>query len=377
MDEVEKLIRELAPARADGVAVPWRAPDGYVHLSVAMAKMWNALYRDAFDDWQDCYLPIAEGCTAAAKGEALAGPTDNGEGDHLVRFLTDIFKSEVVLTGHRQIGGGGGVEKMPGDWWDVEDLDLRFKSWSIDPADRVSQRVDLPHWIWVDTESFRAALAKVARARSAEPPTKLYFEDHWPAFTDAVATLSLAQPTISLPDKLLLMLCQSGAVQSQAGIMERVFRGKTVLRESLWSIPDTVWQRVGADPKNSPLTGKFYSCDGDTTLVLHDVMIEAASLADYLVRNGYSFPPQQEDAPEAGAPPIVQSAVNRGPDPYKEYPMLKGLFQAYDDKLSNMRSDRARHNYLKSIWLKVAGKMGRDTCPGYDVVRRCWTKFKA
>jgi hypothetical protein len=235
----------------------------------------------------------------------------------------------------------------------------------------------LPHWIWVDTESFKAALVKVARARSAEPPTKLYFEDHWPAFTDAVATLSLAQPTISLPDKLLLMLCQSGAVQSQAGIMERVFRGKTVLRESLWSIPDTVWQRVGADPKNSPLTGKFYSCDGDTTLVLHDVMIEAASLADYLVRNGYSFPPQQEDAPEAGAPPIVQSAVNRGPDPYKEYPMLKGLFQAYDDKLSNMRSDRARHNYLKSIWLKVAGKMGRDTCPGYDVVRRCWTKFKA
>lgn len=74
---------------------------------------------------------------------------------------------------------------------------------------------------------------------------------------------------------------------------------------------------------------------------------------------------------------IRPSASKFGPDPFKEYSMLERVFQAHDERLANFQSDRARHDYLKSIWLTIANKVGRETCPSYEVVRRCWSKFKA
>lgn len=67
---------------------------------------------------------------------------------------------------------------------------------------------------------------------------------------------------------------------------------------------------------------------------------------------------------------------NRGPDPWKEYPKLKMAFAMHDEKMSNMRSARARHKYLKKIWLSIEAKMGRPTCPDYKVVERCWGRYK-
>lgn len=75
---------------------------------------------------------------------------------------------------------------------------------------------------------------------------------------------------------------------------------------------------------------------------------------------------------------VVQSHPkmrNSGPDPYREYPMLSAVFKAHHDKLSNCRSDRARHQYLTAIWATIAPRAGRDTCPAKAVVQRCWERY--
>lgn len=371
MDDVEKLIRETAPARADGVAVPARAPDGYVHLSIAMAKVADALFQNAWQPWQDTYPHILRSCAAATSAAAPGKPTDSGVGEQLIRFMTDSFRWEVVGTGHRQIGGGGPVEKMPGDWWDVEDMNLRFRTWGLDPTNLVSQRIDLPHWIWVDVESLDRAILKIASARSGGKVTKLYDPTVWASFWEAVGLLADVQPEISLPAEFLVMLCQSKAINAVAGGMDQMFRGNVVLRETLWPIPQAVWQRVEADPKNELMQGKFHSSNGETEFVLHDVLIETPALYDYLWRNGYSLPTIED------SPPLDTKRTPPGPDPYKAYSMLEKVFRKYDDKLSNLTSDRARHNYLKAIWGAIADRAGQPNCPAYAVVARCWKRFKA
>lgn len=74
--------------------------------------------------------------------------------------------------------------------------------------------------------------------------------------------------------------------------------------------------------------------------------------------------------------PLPRKKGTTGPDPYKEYPTLERVFKAHNAALSNLNSDRARHNYLIAIWALVANKVGRDKCPSYEVVKRCWGKFK-
>lgn len=377
MNEIEELIKQHSPTRADGVPVPSRAPDGWTHLSVAMAKLAAELLDGPSRDWRDAYPHIVTACTRAANGDS--GEPDSGGGDQLTTFLTDIFSREAVLTGYRPVGGGSPVVTMPGDWWDVDDPSLRFRTWSIDPNDILSADTKLPCWLWVDSIGLEIVLEKVSAAKAGVSRFHVYSEEEWMPFGDAIGLLREATPPIANPLVHLVGLLAACAVEARAADAQKWFRGVMVLRQNWHATPAELWENAAPDPRNDPSEGLFLISDGEAVHVLSGVMVRRESLITCLRRNGFQLPEQssgekQEDRPAPATP--QRATTPPGPDPYKEYPMLEAVFKANHDKLSDCTSDRARMRTLESIWTGLdKRKTRRDTCPSKDVVKRCWERY--
>lgn len=382
MKEIEELIKQQAPARADGVPVPSRAPDGWTHLSVAMAKLAAALLDGPSRDWRDAYPHIVSACALSANGDN--GEPDSGGGDQLTTFLTDIFSREAVLTGYRPVGGGSPVVTMPGDWWDVDDLSLRFRTWSIDPNDILSAEAKLPCWIWVDSVGLETVLQKVGAAKSGVSRTHVYSETEWMPFGDAIQLLRDVTPPIANPLAYLVASLAPCAVEATATDAQKWFRGVMVLRQNWHPVPAVLWENAGPDPRNDPSEGLFFISDGEAVHVLFGVMVGRESLDAYLRRNGFQLPEAptgEEQEAETVLPGTTAGAIweddpsKPGPKKWKEYPMLAAVFKAHHEKLSNCTSERARHLYLTGIWATIAPKVGRDKCPAKGVVQRCWERY--
>lgn len=303
MNEVEETIRELAPSRADGVAVPSRAPDGWTHLSVAMAKLAAALLNGPSRDWREAYPLIVEACRLATLDSD--GERENGGGEQLVTFFTDIFSREAVLTGYRPVGGGSPVRKIPGDWWDVDDIYLRFRTWSIDPNDVLNSDISLPCWIWVDSAGLEIALRKVAAAKLGLVATHAYDPHEWLPLGEALRLLSEAIPRIEDPMTYLVQLLAPSAVEARATDAQKWFRGVMVLRENWCAVPSELWEESAPDPRDDLANGLVHISVGDAVHVLSGVFVGRSALLAYLKRSGFTVLPQEANVSRVDAAPTT------------------------------------------------------------------------
>lgn len=298
MTDIEDTIKALAPTRADGVPVPWRAPDGWMHLSVAMAKMASKLLDGPTRDWREAYPHIVAACNA---------PTSNGNGEgreageQLVEFLTDLFRREVVKTGYRPVGGGSPVAKMPCDWWDVDDPYLRFRTWSIDPLDVLRQDNALPCWIWVAADDFEKIIGRITIAKSGVGRSHVFSELEWAEFSEALALLARAVPEND-PMAFLVQLLALSVIDARAVDAQKWFRGALVLREGWRPVPTELWEQASPDPRNDLRTGLIHISDSDAVHVLSGVMVNRRQLNSYLERNGFVVAESKASSPvgEAG-----------------------------------------------------------------------------
>lgn len=383
MNEIEEVIKQQAPTRADGVPVPSRAPDGWTHLSVAMAKLAAELLDGPSRDWRDAYPHIVTACNRAANGDG--GEPDSGGGDQLTTFLTDIFSREAVLTGYRPVGGGSPVVTMPGDWWDVDDPSLRFRTWSIDPNDILSADTKLPCWLWVDSIGLETVLEKVSAAKAGVSRFHVYSEREWMPFGEAIQLLREATPPIGDPLVHLISLLAPCAVEARATDAQKWFRGVMVMRQNWHAVTPKLWENAGPDPRNDPAEGLFFISDGDAVHVLSGVMVGRESLVACLRRNGFQLPEAPTGAAQEAKPVPPESTDGAiweddpsrpGPKKWKEYPMLEAVFKANHARLADCDSDRARMQELTRIWRGLdKRKTGRDTCPSKAVVKRCWERY--
>jgi hypothetical protein len=301
-DEFAQLVKATGAERADGTPFPIRAPEGWVHLSVAAAKLLAA-WMPKEGTWRDAFPPVL--------GLASTAPTDSEDdwGQHIARSLAQAVASAAyeghLLTGYRPIQGGS-VTPMPAEWWDTEDIFLRFRTWSVDPTpgNEFSDRLDLPCWIWVEATSLDEQCRRVVTADGREPlPRVTLMENFHPiSLVEALAILGplrhddAAIPTLGAPAGAAYLkdLCASSVVRSVAGQMFRSINadrrgvgGKTVESVANWAIPPRVWEALVLSPVQNWLAGEIVSCpDERISYRLHGVVVDKAGLMKSLEAQG-------------------------------------------------------------------------------------------
>lgn len=336
MADFEEAIREAAAKRADGVAIPdpSRWPDGWIHLSAALAKFTEAIVEDGGG-----FGP------AYAFGLALESPelTDDPDFDDWRRKLAarvaaefvDACRFEFVETGYRRVGGGGSIESMPSEWWDTEDIFLRFRTWSIDPAEPLSDRLDLPYWIWVDGKGLTRLCDKIWRHKHNIGRTLFVERGQLIGVRDALDVLMPFLPYLTGelrapggPDGAweLLHACSAGAVKAIASRMERRFDvtgrgldGKLIEGENNWMVPADLWKSVDMSPVQNWAGGNFIARPNARNAIrLNRVLIDRADLLHYLegmgllLRVQYRHKGEEKPFAEGFAPAVPIAGVGAG-----------------------------------------------------------------
>ena len=195
--------------RIDGVKYPINPPDGWVFMAFALdlfgpsALELGGSYRDF-----------------AWASEPDFDPSDRmGQWNHdhqklarrrlpkLVRAFNSVMTSGEVKSGYSTIGGGA-ITLMPPEWWRTDDPMLRYRTFSIDPADPFSDRLSLPCWIWIEDNGLRRAGDRLYRERKGwgpmpEPPplprTEQYLRDDgqvetWSFDHNGAASIAVSSP---------------------------------------------------------------------------------------------------------------------------------------------------------------------------------------
>jgi len=180
--------------------------------------------------------------------------------------------------------------------------------------------------------------------------------------------------------EFVIMLVHGRAVVGEAmrnGDLEAFVIGKD---GQYLRVPRFYW--IKADPSTTTTLEQIETGHVPSELVNLPLLVDPAEIPNWTAIVRPAVEAMVSKTRAARGEEIVQlrpAKGPRGPDPYKEYPMLEAIFKAHDAKLSDMRSARARHDYLKKIWLGIytTGKVQRESCPAYAVVTRCWDRFKA
>ncbi|WP_147391837.1 hypothetical protein [Pelagerythrobacter aerophilus] len=328
MNDMESVVRAAAASRMDGTPIPdpARWPEGWVHLSAAVAAVAEALLNEGSG------LEAAYSFVHALESP---GPTENPGfakyrsklATQIAEQFTELCRCEFLVTGHRRIGGAGPVEPIPSEWWDTEDIFLRFRTWSIDPDDELSSRPDLPHWIWVEEIGLKRMCDKIWRYNNNVNKVTFVDEETLLSVSDALEVLAPFVPHISGPPmrlgapdgaKELRDACASGAVRAIATRMERSFdaaglggNGKLVEAENDWPIPAELWTSIELSPAQNWAAGTFVAIPNERNRVkLSGVMIDWRDLTSYLegqkllLRIQLREPDEEEPFAEAFMPAV-------------------------------------------------------------------------
>jgi hypothetical protein len=378
MDDVETVIREAGGKRADGIPFPLRSPEGWVHLSVAVAKITAKLLTDR--SWTDVYA----GCLGLASTEPTPNTEDGRASEEAANYVADEFvtacRLEVLKSGYRRVGGGGPVVPMPSEWWDTEDLFLRFRTWSIDPDDILSDRLDLPCWIWIEDESLTRLCDKIWRHLSGVRKDVIK-DDQLITVRQALDLLEPFVPQLGgdvrsdrAPDgaRELIAACADGAVRTLAERMERSFDangggiGKLIEAENDCDIPADLWNAVALTPIQNWAAGTLVAKpDARNTYRLKRVLIDRLDLMHYLegmgllVRVQYRRKGEEEHFLEGFAPAVpvdlndgeeVVETAEKSPD--------HNVIELFDDTPDNSRPAHARKRGRKTnaVWAKCYAK---------------------
>lgn len=292
MGEVQ-VIAELKPCRVDGLPLPIRAPDGWVHLSIATAKLCHALLGEDGERWEDGYAATV----LLAMGLPNAEPPLSENWEWIAAQAVSVFANETVATGYRQTGGGGPVTPMPGSWWDLEDLYLRFRSWSIDPDNLASPVATLPCWIWVEAASLDRQLTRIAEWRGTVAVAVGLPAPFWLSLPEAIALVGRLDPPVANPTAFLAALCGANMIDARAKVMTRCYAGKPVERQGIWRVPQFAWQRLGLDPRSTPSAGLMYARVGQSEYMMEGVHVRRDELLAAIALKGLA-PSHRLDLPD-------------------------------------------------------------------------------
>lgn len=279
MDEIAKAIRDISAKRADGVPIPARAPSGWVHLSVAMAKIAHAMLGEANDTWQDAFRAVIEGALKDAT-DAPSDPLAAEVGAYVCEQIAEICRTETLITGFRRVGGACDVAVMPGAWWDTEDPELRFSTFSIDPDDLTSSRLDLPCWIWVDASSLANQIERIERWKGRTLIFGVYGGEAC-SLAEAVALVSEAVDGDAY--RAFLWLAANQGTRVVAGEMVRSFQGVPVERDIEWPVPPSLWLCVNPDdPARRLAAGYIRAINGPSEWTLSSLRVDLDLLRETL-----------------------------------------------------------------------------------------------
>jgi len=169
---------------------------------------------------------------------------------------------------------------MPADWWDIEQPELRFWTWSIDPDDILSRRLDLPCWILVTEQSLSLQIEKLWRHRWKTPKIRIDVLGDFAPATKALEWIARITAETGAPAiARLAWLGNLGAVPAVAGIVTRAYDGRPVFKERDWPVPAALWAGVEpTDPRNTINSGSFYAISGRSEYLLEGVMWETDPL---------------------------------------------------------------------------------------------------
>lgn len=207
----------------------------------------------------------------------------------------ELARDGNLITGLRRVGGADEVARMPREWWDVEDPLLRFRSFSVDPADRLATGPALPFWIWIDTDSLETILARIPNVhRSAYPapgmPDAEFLKLDAIPLRDAAGVIADAAPAgqVVAAAAILADLCATGAVRAYAGHMYRaVGDGRDVEAVPNWPIPPALWHGLIDDARSDWTGGHLQAVVPPDGYRLRRVQIDRRSLFEALRNLGW------------------------------------------------------------------------------------------
>jgi hypothetical protein len=173
---VDKELIDALNSRGDGKPYPINFPDGWLPMNLAVESLGWALLAEGFH-WT--YFKWAERSSVVPQHPAVDA-NNLARIDYAKRYQRNVAEafSKALITGQMQSGfsriGGGAVTPIEPDLWRTDDLLLRFRTFSFDPGDPFTERVDLPCWIWIETEGLRHVCDLLKRERNGwgPPPPK-------------------------------------------------------------------------------------------------------------------------------------------------------------------------------------------------------------
>jgi hypothetical protein len=362
------LIAEWKPSRIDGLPFPIRAPEGWVHLSIATAKLSHALLGADGDRWEYSFADTV----MLALGLPNADPDMSENWEWIAAQAVSVFANETVLTGYRQTGGGGPVTPMPGSWWDLEDLFLRFRTWSIDPDNLASPAASLPCWIWVQSDSLERQLRLIAQYRGTAPVPVGLPAPFWISLPDALGVVSRLSPSVGSPAAFIAALCGANMIEARALLMTRCFAGKEVEREQIWRVPQFAWQLMGHDVRSTPSAGLIYARVGQSEYLIEGVHLNREALLTALTLKGYAPAPRlvaPEDGGQAPEAPAPTATDKKKPLPEADLAKAAADFVAENGRTPNLREftelleDKFPQHETTREQRRTYTKRGRDGRP--------------
>ena len=290
------FLRKERPRRRDGVALPLRSPQGWTHFLIAAGKIVAALFPDEEGGWPravSSLIDMAHDPDFDVEGNSPAHDIAN----YIAEQICAVCANETLITGYRQIGGGGRVHRMRGHLWELENPALRFRTWSFDPSAPYSMRDDLPCWIWVQTKSLHYQLERIERFQRRQR-IKGTYEGEWLTLAEAVEAVRHLGETDAARLRALLWLCASGGCQGVAGRYVRFFRGDAVEQDLHLPVSSAVWRAISPlDPLNNLASGQLVARDGESLHQIADVRFDGEMLRAAL---GNGFIPRAESNSHTG-----------------------------------------------------------------------------
>lgn len=287
MDEVEEFLAKTEPQLDDGTLIPSRQVEGWTHMAVAVAKLADSFLLGEHT-WQDIF---SHACTVADR-------PDEEWSRYVAQGFVDSCRLEHLRTAYRPRAGGG-LTDIPSEWWELDDIMLRFRSYGIDPSEPFSDAIPPPCWIWVESASLDAACNVLRRRkyRNNGEPKLIPMGGQFDGVFDAIEFLRPFLPEITGPISPqgapegaaeLLNLLRVGRVHGIAGTMTRSFSragetAKIVEQRQDWQVPPAVWKGVELSPEQDWTGGRFVSRpDERNTYELGNVAIVGDDLDSYV-----------------------------------------------------------------------------------------------
>lgn len=165
------VVTKAVNHRADGTKYPLNPPEGWVSMPIALETFGPLACEKggSFMDFTWAWVDIPKQNPLQDKLNAGLQAKAKGRIRDLARAFSGVLISGEVKSAYSRIGGGG-LTPMEPDLWRTDDPYLRYRTFSFDPAEPFSDRVDLPCWIWIEEASLRKATDRLYRERKGWGP---------------------------------------------------------------------------------------------------------------------------------------------------------------------------------------------------------------